>query len=299
MFKRIFQRPLVLRISGCTLKFNSPCELEFALRGRIGLPATKIAHLASLPDNALLKQAEAVRDLERRVKERVARPGPNQAAVHHLLLDLDPSFISRDHDWRSIMQVLRNTDLFYAPYKQVACEAYAQYLSARRAIIKTIHRDRQLQRQTLNARINASNELSSLPKIKERLLFDLSEFDEVKPEEKGFSRLPKGKAVEIHLESKQVITLMLGRHRFSLAANSNLRFIDANGAAAILSPGRTTVGRDADSDIVINTTFKDVSRNHLLIETLEPQLIKLTDLSSFGTFVPSSLLEGTDVFAYL
>lgn len=299
MFNRIFQRALILRISGCNIKFNSLCELEFALRGRVGLPAAKIAQLASLPDHALFKQAEAARDLERRIKESVAQPGPNQAGVHHFLLDLDPSFISRDHGWRNIVQELRHLDLSYTAYKQVACAAYAQYLSARRAIIKTIYQNRQLQRQTFNARINSLEELSSLPKVRECLLFDLSDCHEIKPEERGFSRLPKGRAVQIHLESEQVIPLMLGMHHFSLAANTHLRFIDANGVAAVLGPGRTTVGRDAGSDIVINAKFKDVSRNHLLIETLEAQLIQLTDLSSFGTYVPSSLLEGTDVFACL
>jgi hypothetical protein len=44
-------------------------------------------------------------------------------------------------------------------------------------------------------------------------------------------------------------------------------------------------------NVVVNSGHRDVSRLHMIVEQLAPGQVRLTDLSSHGTFVEAKVLE--------
>ena len=125
------------------------------------------------------------------------------------------------------------------------------------------------------------------------MIFDISGLFEPDPKSSDYSRLPKGETVEIPLERNQTIDVLIAKHRCSITLRDRMVFVDDQGRDCILPNGKSIVGRDATSDIVINPSFRDVSRRHLIVETDGASLVKLTDISSHGTSVPPEFLEST------
>ena len=99
--------------------------------------------------------------------------------------------------------------------------------------------------------------------------------------------------MDIPLSPGQEIGVMLSKQRFRLVCGKQCYLVDDNGADYLLREGRNCVGRDEKSEVVVNASYRDVSRKHLIIELSGRNLARLTDLSSHGTFVPSSYLDQT------
>lgn len=115
--------------------------------------------------------------------------------------------------------------------------------------------------------------------------------------EDGFARLPKGEPVAVLLKPNEPLAVVLADHRLHLVMDSSLALVDAVGQRRELRAGRNIVGRDGQCDVVIDQNFKNVSRKHLLIETEGESVVRLTDISSLGTFVPCEHLAASEARA--
>jgi predicted component of type VI protein secretion system len=67
---------------------------------------------------------------------------------------------------------------------------------------------------------------------------------------------------------------------------------DDSGLTVPIQEGRLVIGRSTDCDVVLHDAPADVSRKHLMIEAGH-QEVRLTDLSSHGTYVPKRALANT------
>ena len=74
-----------------------------------------------------------------------------------------------------------------------------------------------------------------------------------------------------------------------------MQFSDDDDVSTTLRRGKNIVGRDASCDVLMNSAYREVSRKHLIIEVAEPNLVRLTDISSHGTFLSPRLLENTSI----
>ena len=50
---------------------------------------------------------------------------------------------------------------------------------------------------------------------------------------------------------------------------------------------------DHCSDVVVGAEYRDVSRKYFIVETEDPEVIRLTDISSLGTSIPYEYLDAT------
>jgi predicted component of type VI protein secretion system len=73
-----------------------------------------------------------------------------------------------------------------------------------------------------------------------------------------------------------------------------MELVDEHGSKHTINAGKNIVGRDSVCNVVVDTSLRDVSRMHLIIEPLDDGKIRFTDLSSHGTFLPSGLVPNTD-----
>ena len=74
-------------------------------------------------------------------------------------------------------------------------------------------------------------------------------------------------------------------HTRQVEVDPNHVMIVPGGRVYPLAPGRTHVGRAHDNQIAIDARYSDVSRRHLAVDRTPGGRLRLTDLSSRGTWV--------------
>ncbi len=280
-----------LKIADQVFHFDGVREFEFALAGRTSLPYEKIAALSALSDDALLREVTGIRQLEQRFVGVVERSMAEPGAIGDFLRDLDLNVISKDYEWREIVQNVVNLDSGHEQYRKVAMVKYMQYLAARQEIVRSTYNSRHAKREGAEPGV-----LGMDPKKSETLIFDLTTVassDSGSGEE--FQRLPKGETVDIPIDPGSPVDVVLAKHKFSIVAGEKLCFVVDKDHQPELSPGKNIVGRDASSDVVIDANYRAVSRRHLIIEMEGASMIRLTDISSLGTFVSPEYLDRTGI----
>ncbi len=286
---------LEISIDGERYDFQSPRDFEFALSGRICVPAPKIAALSRLSDNELLREAEAIRAVEQRFAEALSGALEDITTVGPLLKNMEPSIISQDNSWRSIISALNGLDRIPESYKKIALVKYMQYLTSRQEVVKTLYANRRPREAAQDRPAIAEAVYRPTARFRETMLFNLNGAADLERQEISFSRLPKGETVEVNLEEDRAIDLLLAKHQCRILLRDRLLFVDQNGHNSELRTGRNIVGRDATSDVIMDADLRDVSRKHLIVESDGMQQIKLTDISSHGTSLPPRFLDHTSI----
>ena len=286
---------LEISIDGEPYNFQSPRDFEFALSGRVCVPAPKIAALSRLSDNELLREAEAIRAVEQRFAEALSGALEDITTVGPLLKNMEPSIISHDNSWRSIISALNSSDRIPESYKKIALVKYMQYLTSRQEVVKTLYANRRPRDAAQDRPVIAEAVYRPTARFRETMLFNLNGIVDLERQEISFSRLPKGETVEVNLEEDRAIDLLLAKHQCRILLRDRLMFVDQNGHDSELRTGRNIVGRDATSDVIMDADLLDVSRKHLIVESDGMQQIKLTDISSHGTSLPPRFLDHTSI----
>ncbi len=295
MFRRMPIDVLDISIDGERYVFQSPRDFEFALSGRTCVPAPKIAALSRLGDDELLREAEAIRAVEQRFAEALSGALEDITSVGPLLRTMEPSIISHDNSWRSIISALNGADRIPETYKKIALVKYMQYLTSRQEVVKNLYANRHRQESGESRPGHGPAVYRPTARFRETMLFDLNENADLERHETSFSRLPKGETVDVDLEESRAIDLLLARHQCRILLRDRLLFVDESGRDSELRVGRNVIGRDASSDVIIDSGLRDVSRKHLIVESDGVGQIRLTDISSHGTSLPPRYLDHTSI----
>ena len=286
---------LSLTIEGQNYVFQSPQDFEFALNGRTCLPAPKIAALSRLDDNELLREAEAIRAVEQRFAQALSGTLEDITSVGPFLKTMEPTIISQDNSWRSIITALNSIDQVPETYQKIALVKYMQYLTSRQEVVKSLYANRQPRGSGEGRPANGSTVYRPTARFRDTMLINLNDISDTQRHELSFSRLPKGETVEIELERNHAIDLLLAKHQCRILLGERLLFVDQEGHDSELRSGRNVVGRDATSDVIMDADLRDVSRKHLIVESDGVGQIKLTDISSHGTSLPPRYLDHTSI----
>jgi len=281
-------QPIDLKVGEQSLRFDTLKEFEFALAGRTSLPYAKIQALAEIPVEALLREVGGIRQLEHRLVDVLERSMTDPGLIGDFLADIDLSIISQDFDWRAVISGLMTLDHSYDSYKKVALVKYLQYLSARQEIVRSAYSAR-----ALHGTDEEEPNEGAGTKVPDTSIFDATPFIADHDSPGKFGRLPKGETIEIPLLRERSLNMVLARHPFFLVSGDPIRFVDDQQQDHVLRPGKNIVGRDASSDVVVSASYRAVSRRHLIIETERGDTVRLTDISSLGTFIPSEYLDST------
>ena len=287
MLNKFFSKPVELSIGDQTLRFCSIPDFEFCLTGRTSVPSRKISELVKLTTKKLKHEAVTIKDIEKRFVNILSRSIENPNSINQALRELDPTIFSQDHSWRSIIAALNEGGDELNPFRRIALVKYMQYLASRQEIIKHLYSEKQSQANGAKAEENEE----PADKLSGTYILDNTLFEPVKDEKNGeFERMPKGEVISLLLPAGKNIDIRLSKHRCILSNKNGIQFIDQAGNRHPLIKGRNVVGRDTASTIQIDSTLRDISRLHLLIENLGDNKLQLTDMSSHGTFMHPSLL---------
>lgn len=292
MLNKIFSKPLPgleLRVTGQTYHFASIADFEFALAGRIAVPSGKIQRLVRCSMQELRAEARTIKDVERRFVDILSQSIEQPKSINHSMRQLDPLIFSQDHHWREIIESLNELGDELDAYRRVALVKYMQYLSARQDIIKHLYSEK----KKYNSNGVGESESSEL---KDTAILEGVVAEQPADSTGDFERMPKGESIKVALPQDKEIEILLSRHKFRLHHHSyGLELQDDKGARYRLNIGRNTLGRDAHSTVVVDPTWRDVSRLHLVIEVQDHETLKLTDMSSHGTYLSSACLDPSTV----
>ncbi len=298
MFDKLLSRPLTIEVKGQTLSFNSVAEFDFAMSGRTEVPARKMSGLIEMSARELKKEARSIKAVERQFVDILSRAIESRDGVGKYLRKIDPHVFSQDHNWRDIMVSLREKDDDYDELRKIALVKYMQYLTARQEVIKHTYSVKKMQARLKSEEFegddpdNRDGEQPSAA-LRETVILDSMVLQPARQDGKErFMRLPKGEAVILPMGASDSIDVLLSKHGFSLKnIDGQLSFIDDTGTETPLQPGKNIIGRDTVCNIAVDASYRDVSRLHLIIEQIDDAMVRFTDLSAHGTFLPAELID--------
>jgi hypothetical protein len=170
---------------------------------------------------------------------------------------------------------------------------YMQYLASRQDVLKGIYTHK-----SVPGDAEQDGDHGHEPQFRETLIFDVSELPVApRPEAGGRTptrlvRLPRGEGIRLRPPPGEPIELVLSRHPFTLRLGDTPALVDKEGAEQPLRPGRNVLGRHPDCDVMVDAACRDVSRTHAIVEIEADDSVRITDLSSHGTFVPARVVTG-------
>ncbi|MGY8814465.1 MAG: FHA domain-containing protein [Gammaproteobacteria bacterium] len=286
MQNKPFPKPLVLNINEQLIHFSSANDFSFCMDGRTAVSSNKLSELFKLSIDQLDLQSKKIEEVNKFLFSMITKLVEDTDGIVTVMNELDPSYFSNDHDWRKIILSLNDCDEIFNPVRKIALTKYMQYLSTLDDTIGFIRKDR----KALSGEKQQSSEIEN-PEFGEtwgvgHLLSDLQNDSGTLND---FKQLPKDKAVEFRLAPGKHIDILLASYFCQIASKDNhIQYID-NERVVNLNMGRNIIGRSNNSTVQIKSTQKDVSRSHLAIQVCDSNILQLTDLSSAGSFVPSSV----------
>lgn len=292
MFKNLIKKPLTLSIEGKEFDFSSVKEFEFALNGRVHVPADRFARSLALSDEELRNEARGIKNVESHFVDVISRAMDDQTVIGNHLKTMDLKLFSQDHDWRSIMTELNQAPDDFDDYKRVAMVKYIQYLSSRQDVVQAIYTDRRNRAQESHDEDDARQDSSTDSAMRETVIFDLSK-GMPDAHRESLARMPKGEAIEIPWADDIKLTIVLSKHHYELRTDPEPRLLSETGDSYPLHAGKNFIGRQRDSDVCLETSHRDISRKHLIIDIDSPHDITLTDISSHGTFIAPVYMDAT------
>ena len=292
MLNKFFSKPVELTVGEHVLRFCSIPDFEFCLSGRTSVPSRKITDLVKLSTSKLKNEAITIKDIEKRFVAILSRSIEDPDSINQALRELDTTIFSQDHSWRSIIAALNEGGDEFNPFRRVALVKYMQYLASRQEIVKYLYSEKQSMSQA--AKVIEENDDAG-DKLSGTLILESTLFEPYKDDKVGeFERMPKGEVISLKLADGKEVEIRLSKHKCKLSNKHGIVFIDQAGKEFPLIKGKNVIGRDTSSTVKIDSSLRDISRLHLLIENVGNNHLQLTDMSSHGTFMhPAQLAQHT------
>lgn len=289
MLNKFFAKPIEIQIGEQLLKFCSIADFEFCMSGRTSVPSKKITDMVKFSTDQLKKEAKTIKEIEKRFVGILSKSIEDTNSIDRALRELDPVIFSQDHNWRDIISGLNKGEEELNPFRRIALVKYMQYLSARQEIIKYMYSEKK--RNSNEPSDPGEGSAFKDTVILENTVFEPIEKSNTGPNEK-YERLPKGEAVTITMKPGEEVDILLSRYECKIYSKDNKIFFEDNEKRSYaLENGRSVVGRDSVSTVMMEPGLRDISRMHIVIEKFDESTIQVTDLSSHGTYIKAKYLE--------
>ena len=280
-FATLLRKPFSVDLDEHTLRFADAAAFAFSLASRTSVPSSRLVRLHQRSVAEL--QAEAI-DLA--AVQNHLRGIIEDFDQHHIdyadgIARIGLTTFSKDHRWRSIFAHILTSVRPSNIYARIALETYLGYLTERQTALNLICSLKQPPAKASSAHAAVTAHVLT----RDTISFDAG------VEEFHFTRLPQGRATTVYARPGEGIALNLAGHSFALKADTDWALVGDDGERHVLRAGVNSIGRSSANDIVVKASYSKVSRRHLLAEPLGPDIIALTDLSTYGTFVAPTVLS--------
>ena len=282
--------PLRLELRGHVQLFVDEPEYDRFLSSRIEVPADCIERLAALDAHGVQRQLRHTRRSHKNSVDILVRALETKSRLRYLWGMLDVDKVPDEQDWPTILFAVGSHDRISDAALRLTLTHYIHYLESRRDILETLGREWRANARasgSFNAVVpHAMRAADAVPPSSRRFTTRLNQL---------YARLPRRRAVNLDLNTHPEIIVYLARNRFVLRLmEGQVVLQQQDGVSYEIRPGRTQVGRSAQCEVCLDSASGDISRQHLLLEMTVDYHLRLTDLSSRGTYLPPELLEKVD-----
>jgi hypothetical protein len=278
LLSRLFRRPFKLELGERRVTFNTVSDFEFSLSSRTEVPAGRVAELLALSEEELRREADSLRQVEKRFLELLSRSIEAPGSVNASMAALDSKNFSQDHEWRAIIAGVNRQGPHFHEFKRIALVKYVQYLGSRQDIIRGIQQNHRPAPQ--------ANPESAMG---ETSVFEAGEIQQLSKPAQSYRRLPTGEAVNVLVPESGELQMLLSNHPFTYRSGDPGHLVDAAGCDYTLFRGPNRVGRNPENDVVTDVSFRDISRRHMIIEPVGANVVRITDVSAHGTSLPQTV----------
>jgi len=281
--------PLRIEVGGLWQAFADEREFERFLRDHIDVPSETIERLASLDAHGVARELRHTRASHKNAVDIMVRAMETRTRLRYLWGILDVDKVPDEYEWPAILFAVGSADRVSEDALRLTLTNYIHYLESRREILESLGREFRS-----GARGGAS---SARPVVPDAMRADASPSSVRFTTRRNqlYARLPRRRAVNLNLNIRPQVILYLARNRFLLKLEEGRVLLQQqDGVNYPLKPGHNMVGRSSDCEICIGSGHSDISRQHLLIEMTVEHHVRLTDLSSRGTYMPPDLLDRVD-----
>jgi len=293
MIARFFGSAIRLDLGNGRLRFRSPERLIEALAAHAAPSAGRVAVLGTFSGDTLAHELQGIRQVAQIVGRALAKSTETDDALSALLIEID-SLPVADHDgWHQILQRLARIGPQATRYQRGALQRYLEYLNATQELMAVLRDGR-----SFSSRASSDLAQASDPDLLQHqtLSYDLAAIANAHPngttaEHEEFNRMPKGETVEIEIGPHQSLSLLLARYPFVLISGTPFLLVDEYGNDLRLRVGKNIVGRSAQCDVAVDTALRAVSRRHMIVEADGDGPVRITDISTIGTFLPRGFLD--------
>lgn len=277
-----FARPLRLTVGASRLRFDMLQDFQFAIASRTAVPAARIGELLLRTERQLAEELDNLANLRSRIDEVLRDRRSRGLSCAGAVTAIGVQIFSKDHDWRAIFAALLAAPHAHDPHIELALQTYQEYLGARSKVCDAllVLKHRQAPMFAPQMAPGAALETSA---------FNADDYLAAS-EDHPLRRLPQGEAVRLSLANGASIPIKLARHQFALAHERHWTLIADDGQRFALRDGINSIGRSDDNDVRLGAGFRNVSRRHLLARTLGNDALELTDVSSYGTYIPPAAI---------
>jgi hypothetical protein len=279
--------PLRLDIGGNWQTFLSEEQFSNYLAERIDMSASHMEDLAAMDGHGVQRELRHTRRSHQNAVDILVRAMETHTKLRHLWGLLDVSKVPDEHEWPSILFAAGNADNISESALRLTLTHYVHYLEARREILESMGREWR------SAALRGGQARPVTPKAMRSDLSPVSRFTTRRNQ--LYARLPRRRAVNLDLNARRQVTLYLARNRFILRMEDGRVLLQQqDGVNHALKIGRNMIGRSAQCEVLVDSGHSDISRQHLLIEVGDMGHVRLTDLSSRGTYMPPDTLDRMD-----
>lgn len=278
---------LAVSIDGQQFHFQSPSDLDLVLTPRTEVTAAVLREWGRLSEDELRADLALTRAVHKKLTHLILRAMETGVALAQVWREIDLSKIYEEHQWQALLYALSDPQQVGDDYRRAALVKYLQYLKARREVLQDLASERQ-RGQVHGPADHAPAVVSAgiSPVVDDESFTAMKRSAE-------YSRLPPRHSVELVLTPGEPLTLFLAHRRMRLTVSEEGAVLsDDSGLSVPIREGRMVIGRSTDCDVILQGATGDVSRKHLMIEA-GAQEVRLTDLSSHGTYVPKRALNNT------
>jgi hypothetical protein len=281
-----FSEPVRLSLDGIPEEISSLEQFDMALSPKTQIDTQLFSRFMNLPDDKLSAFTIATRQSTDRLQTVLKRAVDDPADVHALLAEFGPMFFTEDHQWRQLFSRLARLPSERNDLKLLALTKYRRYLLARVSALNGIGCNR-LQSEIHLKAASLTEDVTQVALNQPDVTQELSSSELFI---RDMVRLPKGQTLRLRAENEASVDIWLSKQRFRIEMWEETALIDTDGRSTKLTEGRNMVGRALYNDVVVNPSYNEVSRSHMIVDVVAGRPVRITDLSSGGTYISRTLV---------
>lgn len=264
------KRVPVMELGGERVPLSDPVRFDDFLSERVRLGPSERRRLRDADAQTTGNALDRVRRLHGQILRALVRCADTRTPLQNVWAELDFNDVPDDQDWQDLLFAIGNRGHLPHEIRRILLCRFVEYLEARQQFL--------LERVAI---LGSAGE-SALDSLGTGEMEPLTE----RASRPGFVRLPYNRGIDVETGAGTEIILRLASCRLTLYCGDAWWLIESDGTRHQLADGPNLVGRSRECDVPLGPGVADVSRRHAVIEVVGAGRLRVTDLSTRGTWLP-------------